>query len=188
MDSVPEVGFLARRGYRRPELFALSRHRPKNRLGLHEIRPHIFYQAFWDFDGFRESSLFHAGSHWEFKNGHEIHTGFNVYDDGVKAPFQLHPGVIVPAGDYSRTEVQLVGFTNRGKPVGFEMTLIAGEFFDGDRVSLRPTLRFRKNREVSPASSPGSTTTSTCLLGILKTTLVVSGWLILSLRNSSWRA
>ena len=148
-DFSPEVGFLTRRNYRRPEVFFLSRHRPKNRLGLHEIRPHAFYQIFWDFDGFKESSTFHVGAHWEFKNGHEIHTGVNVWEDGVKAPFQIHPGVTVPVDRYTRTEAQIEAFTNQGKPVSFWLTLIAGEFFDGDRISLRPRLRFRKTEKLT---------------------------------------
>jgi hypothetical protein len=139
----PEVGFLTRSGYRRPEIFALSRHRPKNRWGLHEIRPHIYYKGYWDFDGFYESGVFHAGVHWEWKNGNEIHTGFNIYDDGVKTPFEIFPGVVIPAKDFSRTEIQLVGYTNRARPVGVELTVIAGEFFGGDRVTLIPSVRFR---------------------------------------------
>ncbi len=145
----PEVGFLVRRGYRRPEIYALSRHRPKNFLGLQEIRPHIFYQVFYDFDGDKESSTFHFGNHWEFKNGNEVHTGMNYFDDNVKFPFQINPGVIVPAGEYSRTEVQLVGFTNRAAPVSIHVFFIAGGFFDGERVQLIPTLRFRRTEKLT---------------------------------------
>ncbi len=143
----PQVGFLTRRGYRRPEAFALSRHRPKNRLGLHEIRPHIFYQGFWDFDGFKESSTFHLGSHWEFKKGHEVHTGANIIEDGVKDPFEIHPGVIVPAGKYRRTEVQIVAYTNLAAPVSYRVMFVSGDFFDGNRISLISTLRFRKTEK-----------------------------------------
>ncbi len=143
----PEVGFLTRRNYRRPEVYFLSRLRPENRFGLQEIRPHVYYQGYWDFDGFKESSVFHAGVHWEWKNGNEFHSGFNIWDDGVKDPFEISSGVIIPAQKFSRTEVQLDAYTNLGKPVSYRLIVVAGEFFDGDRISLRPSFRFRKTEK-----------------------------------------
>jgi len=142
-DFNPEVGFLQRRGYRRPEIFGLMRYRPKNFAGLQELRPHVFYQGYWDFDGDLESDIFHLGNHWEWKNGHEIHTGGNFRREGVKVPFEIFPGVIVPAGDYNNNEIQLMGYSNRGAPVGLEMTVLAGSFYDGNRWVLTPSLRFR---------------------------------------------
>ncbi len=143
----PEVGFLTRRNYRRPEVYFLSRLRPKDRFGLQEIRPHVYYQGFWDFDGFKESSVFHAGVHWDWKNGNEFHSGFNIWDDGVKAPFEISSGVTIPVSKFSRTEIQLDAFTDLGKPVSYRLIVVAGEFFDGDRVSLRPSFRFRKTEK-----------------------------------------
>ncbi|MCH9647433.1 MAG: carbohydrate binding family 9 domain-containing protein [Deltaproteobacteria bacterium] len=142
-DFNPEIGFLNRRGYRRPEIYGLARYRPNELLGLHEIRPHVFFQQFYDFDGDLESGIVHVGSHWEWKNSHEIHTGANFREEGVKEAFEIFPGVVVPVGEYNNDEVQLVGYTNRGLPIGFEMTVIAGSFFGGDRVNLMPVFRFR---------------------------------------------
>ncbi|MEM7586447.1 MAG: DUF5916 domain-containing protein [Acidobacteriota bacterium] len=143
----PEVGFLTRRNYRRPEIYVLTRHRSKDWKKFQEYRPHIFYQGYWDFDGFKEQTVFHAGVHWEWKNGYEIHTGFNVWHDGVKDPFEISRGVIIPAQEFSRTELQIDAFTDLGRPVSFRLFLVAGEFFDGDRVSIRPTFRFRKTEK-----------------------------------------
>ncbi|MCB1032262.1 MAG: carbohydrate binding family 9 domain-containing protein [Acidobacteria bacterium] len=144
-DFDPQVGFLTRRGYRRPEAFALTRHRPKNGLGIgiHEFRPHVFYQAFFDFDGFKETSVGHAGIHWEFANGHEIHTGINFRGEGVKEDFEIFRGVIVPADSYESTEIQIEAFTNRGLPVGIHLLTVIGSFFGGDHTIVRPTFRFR---------------------------------------------
>ena len=142
-DFDPQVGFLTRRGYRRPEVFALYRHRPKKFLGLQEFRPHIFYQSFFDFDGFEESSIFHGGVHWEFKNGHEIHTGFNFRGEGVKRDFQIFPGVLVPQDSYDSSEIQIEAFTNRAKPIGFHIVGVVGSFFGGERTALNPTFRLR---------------------------------------------
>ena len=159
----PEVGFLNRKGYRRPEIYALSRHQPKDFLGLREIRPHVYYEGFWDFDDEKESSVFHAGVHWEFKSSHEIHTGFNVFDDNLRVPFEISPGVVIPVGEYSRTEAQLVGYTNQSAPTSIYVTLLIGEFFDGYRATVIPPPCASGGQRSSPRSSPGATTTSICL-------------------------
>ena len=142
-DFNPAIGFLARRGYRKADSFVLYRIRPENLWGLHELRPHISYRGFWDFDGFQETGFLHVDNHWEWANGNEVHTGVNFTREGVKDAFEIFPGVIVPPGTYDHEEILLVAFTNRGAPVGIEGRLTAGGFFGGDRLAITPTFRFR---------------------------------------------
>ena len=146
-DFNPEVGFLSRRGYRKWDGFALVRYRPENWLGLHELRPHVSYRGFWDFDGFQETGYLHIDNHWEWKSGHEVHTGINFTREGVKEPFEIFPGVTVPAGTYDHNEVQLVAFTNRGAAISASMRLTIGGFFGGDRVAASPSLTFRRGEK-----------------------------------------
>ena len=142
-DFNPEVGFLARRGYRKADGFALRRIRPENLWGLHELRPHISYRGFWDFDGFQETGFLHVDNHWEWANGHEIHTGINFTREGVKEAFEIFPGVVVPPGTYDHEEIQFVAFTNRGAAVNAEVRVFAGGFFGGDRLAITPEINFR---------------------------------------------
>ena len=139
----PEVGFLSRRAYRKPDFFALYRLRPKSLWGLHELRPHVSYSGFWGFDDFQESGFLHVDNHWEWRSGHEVHTGVNFSHEGVRTPFEIFPGVVVPAGSYSDTEAQIVFFTNRAAPVSFASRVVVGGFFGGDRTRLAPSLAFR---------------------------------------------
>ncbi len=139
----PEVGFLARQGYRKPEGFVLYRIRPEKFLGLHEVRPHVSYRGFWDSDDFQQTGFLHVDSHWEFKSGYEVHTGVNFTREGVKEPFEISPGVIVPPGTYDHEELALVFWTNRGAPVSFTLRPTIGGFFGGDRVSVASGLDFR---------------------------------------------
>jgi hypothetical protein len=139
----PEVGFLARDGYRKGDFFVLRTIRPSDLWGLQELRPHISWFSFWDFDGFQQSARVHLDNHWEWKSGYEVHTGFNLTREGVQEAFEIADGVSVPEGTYEHGEAQLVFFTNRGAPVGFEMRAVAGGFFGGDRLALTPELRFR---------------------------------------------
>jgi hypothetical protein len=139
----PEVGFLSRSGYRKPDARIMTRFRPKDFLHLQELRPHVSYRAFWGFDGFQETSYLHLDNHWEFKNSYEVHTGVNLLTDGVRTPFQIYPGVFVRPGTYHNAEAQLVFTTNQGAPLSLNVQSNIGGFFGGDRVTLSPTVRAR---------------------------------------------
>ena len=138
----PEVGFLARRGYRKPDLRVLTRWRPAHSV-LQELRPHASYRAFVGFDGFVESTFSHIDNHWQFRNSSEIHTGLNLTEEGVRTPFEIYPKIFVPPGSYQHEEAQLVLMTNQGAPASLEVRSIIGGFFGGRRVQLNPTLRMR---------------------------------------------
>jgi len=142
-DFNPEVGFLTRSDYRRVSGLVLRRIRPDNLWNLFEIRPHVNYRGFWDFDGFQETGFLHVDSHWEFDTGMEIHTGFNITKDGVKEPFDIIPGVTIQPGTYDHAELQLVYRGNESKPLNFGMRLVVGGRFGGDRLSLTPEVRYR---------------------------------------------
>ena len=139
----PEVGFLQRDDFRKGQAFIMRKIRPKDLWNLLEIRPHISYRGFWDFDGFQETGFLHIDTHWEFKSSNEIHTGVNYTREGVKEPFEIVDGVTVPAGTFDHTEVQVIYFTDQSKPFSFRLRSTIGGRFGGDRVSVRPTLRYR---------------------------------------------
>ena len=140
----PEVGFFARRGYRRVNgrvAFAL---RPDNVFGIHELRPHVSSFTIFDYEtGQQETQFTHIDNHLEWENGYEIHTGFNITKEGVLAPFDVFPDVTVPVGTYENTETQLQFMTNQGAPVSFRVQSIIGGFFGGDRVQVGPSVSMR---------------------------------------------
>ncbi len=139
----PEVGFVSRDAYRKVEASVFHRYRP-DRLGpFHELRPHSLVRSFWDLEGFNETVYWHIDTHFEMRAGHEFHTGLNVTREGLRAPFEIYPGVVVPPGTYDHAETQLVFFTNQGAPLSFNLNLTAGGFFGGTRVALLPTVRLR---------------------------------------------
>lgn len=139
----PEVGFLSRAGYRKPDLRIMTRFRPRNLLGLHELRPHLTYRSFWTFDGFQETGYTHIDNHWQFRNAYEVHTGMNLTVEGVRAPFEIYPGVVVPPGTYRHAEAQPVLITNQGAPLSLDVRAYIGGFFGGHRVTVNPTVRAR---------------------------------------------
>ena len=145
----PEVGFLQRRNYRKYSGRLFRRIRPENLWGLHELRPHITYQGYWDFDGFQQSGKLHIDNHWEWESGMQVHTGINFTKEGVDTPFDIIPGVTVPADTYDNKELQLVYFTNQSAPFSFRINSTIGGFFSGDRVNLEPSIRYRIGEKFS---------------------------------------
>jgi len=139
----PSVGFLSRRGYRKPDVFLMTRFRPENDFNIQELRPHTSFRGFWGLDGFQETGFWHIDSHWQFRDSTEIHTGMNVTREGVRAPFEIYPGIFVPPGTYDHAEAQLVAMSNQGAPFSVSMRATIGGFFGGDRIALNPTIRFR---------------------------------------------
>jgi len=139
----PEVGFLSRKDYQKIEAFILRRYRPEDLWGLHELRPHISYRSYWNFDGSYETGYMHVDNHWEFKSGMEIHTGVNFMHEGVTTAFEIVDGILVQPGEYDDHELALVFITNQGAPLSFRITSKIGGLFGGDRVALAPKLRYR---------------------------------------------
>ena len=139
----PEVGFLHRSGYRSPTFRALYRYRPKNWLGFMELRPHISYHGYWNFNGFQETGRLHVDNHWEWRSGYEVHTGVNFIHEGVQEAFEIYPDIYVSEGKYNNTEAQLVFNTNQTEWWSFSVRSYIGGFFGGNRVSLSSSLLFR---------------------------------------------
>jgi hypothetical protein len=142
-DFNPEVGFLSRKTYRKYNGFLMRRIRPDDLWGLHEMRPHISYNGYWNLDGFQETGILHLDNHWEYKNGIEFHTGVNFTHEGVTDPFEIVDGVDIEQGTYKNEEVQLVYYSDESEALSYSVRLITGGFFGGDKTTIRPTLSYR---------------------------------------------
>ena len=53
--------------------------RPKQLWGFQELRPHISYTGYWDFDDFQQTEFIHVDNHWEWRNAYEVHTGRQLH-------------------------------------------------------------------------------------------------------------
>jgi hypothetical protein len=144
-DFNPEVGFLARRGYRKFDGRMFRRVRPQQWPKIFEIRPHVVYRGYRGFDDFQETGFLHLDSHWEFQTGSEVHTGYNFTTEGIRPgeEFDIVPGVTIPSGTYRHGETQLVYEGNRSRPVNFSLRSTFGGRFGGDRTTIESALRYR---------------------------------------------
>lgn len=60
--------------------------------------------------------------------------------------FEIQPGVVIPAGRYSWQDLGLFFESAQGRSLSFRTFLVAGEFFDGDRLSADLNLTWRPSR------------------------------------------
>lgn len=139
----PEVGYLFRKGYRKPEFLLFQQVRMKGKFGFLELRPHVSYRGYWKYSDFLETSFLHVDNHWVWINGLEIHTGINFTTEGVVKPFKISDGITVTTGTYDHQEAQLVLMTNPSKIVYVSARSIMGGSFGGTRYLNSGTLGFR---------------------------------------------
>ena len=139
----PEMGYVRRLGYRKILFRILNRTRPKDFYGILELRPHITYWSYWDFDGFQQSGYLHIDNHWEFRNGYRIDTAVNFIWEGVKNPFEIVNGVTVPNNSYANSELHTRFNSNLTKPISLIVVSKIGGFFSGNRRNTDTTFRFR---------------------------------------------
>ncbi len=132
----PEVGFLLRSAFRKPEGLVLYHLRPKDPdAKILEYRPHVSYRGYWNFDNFLETGFLHIDNHFEWKSGTELHTGVNLTTEGVVNAFDISRGrnVIIEPGTYRHAESQIVFFTNRSNPFSVNIRSVIGGSFGGTR-------------------------------------------------------
>lgn len=140
----PEVGFLLRNSFRKPEATVLYHWRMNGKAGLLELRPHISYRSYWNYGNKKlETGFLHIDNHWEWENGLEIHTGINFTTEGVFVPFEISSGISVPSGTYNHREAQLVFMSNTSKNVSVNIRSVIGGFFGGRRTSTTGSVNVR---------------------------------------------
>ena len=146
----PEVGFLARQSYRRMNATVFATFRPENFMGIHELRPHITHNTFFEYDtGLHETQLTHIDNHWEWRNGYEVHTGVNISREGVFEAFEISPGMAIAPGTYDHKEAQFQAITNQGAPISARVRAIIGGQFGGDRVTFTPSISGRVGETIN---------------------------------------
>ena len=93
--------------------------RPKNSGKFLEVRPHIAYRGYWNFQNIQETGFLHVDNHWVWESGFEIHTGINFTRESVLSPFSIS-NVKVDIGQYDHQELQFVLITNPNKKLYFQ--------------------------------------------------------------------
>ena len=144
----PEVGFTRRVGFRKVDTGVFYTWRPENFLNSHELRPHITFNRFWNFDGFMETSFLHIDNRWEFEDSSTLVTAWNIRGEGVTEAFEVS-GIPVLPGRYNWHEGNFSFTYNRSAPVSVGVRTVVGGFFGGTILSVRPSVNARYGEAVN---------------------------------------
>lgn len=141
-DFNPEVGFLQRSSFKKPEILVFKSIRLNNMGAMMEIRPHIAYRVYNDFQNRMQSSFLHIDNHWVWNSGAELHTGYNATGEGVYDSFYISDVEVAP-GIYHHGEAQIVYNTNANKPFYYTTYTKIGGYFGGTRLTTLNTFKLR---------------------------------------------
>ncbi|MBM4194092.1 MAG: carbohydrate binding family 9 domain-containing protein [Gemmatimonadetes bacterium] len=150
-DFVPELGFLNRTGgYRHVEIGGMRYVRDKGKEWLRVWNPHFTYRGYWNIDGYFQSGWLHLDlTEVEFSNGGRFGPEFNIYQEGLRRPFTIAPGITLPAGGYYFPELGLDWQTDPSRALSFVTRTEAGPFYNGSRVTATSTLTARRGATFS---------------------------------------
>ena len=142
-DFNPEVGFLRRRnGFRKFDFGLNNTSRPNGFLGFQELRPHMSFTRFWNFDGVMETTYLHNHFDGEFTDSSSGGVSYDVRQERVFEAFNIS-GIQVLPGRYDFNETQWSFRYNRSAPVSYSMSVAHGGFFGGKLITVRPSIRAR---------------------------------------------
>ena len=141
-DFNPEVGFVTRTGFRNYDLAVQNTSRPEGFLKFQELRPHMSYSHFWNFDGLTETTYLHTHFQGEFEDSSSAGIAYDVRSENVFDTFSVS-GLAIPPGRYDWGEVSSSFYYDRSAPVSAGIRAEAGGFFGGSILTLRPQVRAR---------------------------------------------
>jgi hypothetical protein len=148
-DFNPEVGFLERSGFRRVQLDVLRNFRFESLPWLREYFPHIQYRAYYGFDGFQESGWIHLDPMtMEFANGALISSSVDWTREGLRAPFAIAPGVVVPPGTYDNWDFRTTWNTDASSTVSAGGRITVGGFLSGRQAQVSQNVTVRRGASV----------------------------------------
>ncbi len=133
----PEVGFLPRRGYRRPEFRAFFQPQPKKIKWIRRFAPHVSHNAYYGFDDKLQTSMTHIHPlEVQPAQGGRFGWFFDRNRDNLTAPFLVFNRdgrrVTIPVGEYDWVQHGFEYFHNPSARVTGTIRYRIGHYYDGD--------------------------------------------------------
>ena len=134
----PEVGFLPRRGYRRPEFRAFFQPQPKRWPWIRRIAPHVSYNSFYDIntDDLQTENWHIHPFEIQPRQGGRFGWFVDYAKDNPLAPFTVFNRdgnrVTIPAGQYDWAQHAFEYIHNPSARVSGSIRYRIGNYYDGD--------------------------------------------------------
>jgi hypothetical protein len=134
----PEAGFIETPGGYRRYRFGIGETMRQARIrswGFRELNPHVNYTRFDYLDGGLLSAELHSDNHWDWENGQFISVALNGTWDGLRTPFEVFPGIIVPPGEHGGLRTTIRYNSDRRKWLYGRTQWDIGKFLNGTQSS-----------------------------------------------------
>lgn len=144
----PEVGFLPRRGYRRPEFRVFFTPQPKNSKWIRRFSPHGSSNAYWGMDGKLQTAYTHIHP-FEIQPmwGGRIGWSIDQNKDNPTTPFTVYnrdgKRIVIPAGDYTYWQHTAEYFHDPSAAVTGTIRFRNGSYYNGDFQAIEITSDYR---------------------------------------------
>lgn len=144
----PEVGYLPRRGFRRPEFRVFFQPQPKKIEWIRRVSPHFSYNSFYGFNGQLQTSMYHI-HYFEIdpKQGGRFGSFYDYNQDAPSAPFTVYnrdgKRVVIPPGKYGWGQHAFEYLHNPSARVTATARYRVGNYYDGDFKGLEFTSDYR---------------------------------------------
>ena len=149
----PEVGFVPRVGFRKPEYFYRYSYYPNSRL-IRKYTPHFSRKVWYSLENNDMESDFqhyHMDSTWQ--NGGRLGLAWNRNFERLDKPLEVARGVIIPVGRYAFDEIIANYRTDPSTRVFLSGRAAAGGFYDGNIRSLSLNGGYRHSHNLSWTAS-----------------------------------
>ena len=140
----PAVGFVQRRGFRRSNPVVTFAPRPDWFDSVRHLEFRFYYEHLTDLDNrllTQQTGLTLLGVVWESGDRFDLRRNFNF--ELLEAPFEIHPGVLLPIGAYAFDDWQLNAETASHRRLSGSVSVAVGELWSGDRAALQLGLTVR---------------------------------------------
>lgn len=144
----PALGFVPRTGVQTASLFnAWNWNWPESRR-VRRATAFVETQLITDLSGRRLDHYTWLGFEGETAAGDFFNGQVKRSRERLEAPFQIWPGIVVPAGDYEWDLVRTILASSRARPVNLRIELATGGFLSGTRQEYRVNSAWRPSSRV----------------------------------------
>ena len=144
----PALGFVPRTGIRDHHLFTRYRWYLQNSRIRH-VDTIVEADFVTDLNGRRlDRSFWLPTLELQTAGGDFINFQVENHRERLDVPFEIRPGILIPAGDHGWTQFQFLYFSNQSRPYNVEVQLRHSDFFTGQRTDYELGLGARPSHHL----------------------------------------
>ncbi len=140
-----DMGFVRRTGVRRQfyDIAFMPQPESLRRRGIRQLQPHARTFIYHDPSGDLVSRTVHIANQTTWNNGAYMEYAFEPRVEAIARPFNIFPGVTIPAGRYDWTQHLLLFESDHSKVLSGSIRYNFGGFWSGSQRNAQVSLLYR---------------------------------------------